>query len=58
VVPQVALERRQARMVSQATAVTRVWVGRVVAVQPVRMGRLYLQTVRPAVPVALAAQEA
>ena len=45
-------------MVSQATAVTRVWVGRVVAVQPVRMGRLYLQTVRPAVPVALAAQEA
>ena len=54
----VARELQLAQTASPATAVTRASVGRVAAVPPVRMGRLYLQTVRPAEPVVMAVRAA
>jgi hypothetical protein len=57
-VRQAASKRRLARPVSSATAVTRAAVGQVATVPPVRMGRVYLQTVRPAAAVAMAGRAA
>ena len=51
-------KRRLARPVSSATVATRVWAGQVAKAPPVRMGRVFLQTVRPAAPVAMAGREA
>ena len=55
---QAASKRRLARPVSSATVVTRAWVGQVATVPPVRMGRVYLQTVRPAAAVAMVGRAA
>ena len=54
----VARELQLAQTASPATAGTQASVGRVAAVPPVRMGRLYLQTVRPAEPVVMAVRAA
>jgi hypothetical protein len=55
---QAASKRRLARPVSSATAATRAWAGQVATVPPVRMGRVYLQTVRSAAAVAMAVRAA
>ena len=55
---QAASKRRLARPVWSATAATPETVATLATVPPVRMGRVYLQTVRPAAAVAMAGREA
>ena len=55
---QAASKRRLARPAWSATAATPETVATLATVPPVRMGRVYLQTVRPAAAVAMAGREA
>jgi hypothetical protein len=55
---QAASKQTLERPVSSVTAATRAWAGQVATAPPVRMGRLHLQTVRPAAPVAMAGRAA